>query len=334
VLLDFNASNDPSLESCAPGVDPTRGLCGISDLQGYSDEIAAVVRHTRGVIDDFEVVNEPDAGWAFSGTPQQYAGMLTTAYAAVHDNDPAGRVVLGGIMTPSNTSWLAAVFTTPGVNAAHAFDIANVHLRDTVANVTGQLLAWRKFFTFFGDGGLPLWVTETGYPADPAYQYDPAFRGTDAATGAAAQAAYLAKEIPALLFVGATRIFVTERDTAGAQYASEGLLGGQVTDADENDPAPQPRPAYTVFSELAATLTASPPTPVAPPPPPPPPPASPPASVGGPRVPTTATVATKTGPAKSTARPKPKSKPKHTPTRRRRPPIRRGRVPVKRAHRS
>jgi hypothetical protein len=252
VLLDLNASNDPSLEACQPGVAGTDGLCGIGDLTGYSSEVAAVVRHTRGVIDDFEIVNEPDGSWAFTGTPQQYAGMLATAYAAVHDNDAAGRVALGGIMSPNDMSWLAAVFATPGYDAAHKFDIANVHLRDALVNLPGEVITWRKFFTFFGAGNLPLWVTETGYPSDPAYQYDPGFRGTDAATGQAAQANYLAKALPVLLFAGAARVFVTERDNLIGQYASEGLLGGQVADTQEDDPTVIAKPAYTVFGQLAA----------------------------------------------------------------------------------
>ena len=257
VLLDLNASNDISLETCQPGVVPGNGLCGIGDLNGYYNEVAAVVRHTRGVIDDFEVVNEPDGSWAFTGTPQQYAGMLASAYSAVHDNDPAGLVALGGIMSPNDMSWLATVFATPGYDAAHKFDIANVHLRDALVNLPGEVIAWRKFFTFFGAGNLPLWVTETGYPSDPAYQYDPGFRGTDAATGQAAQANYLAKELPALLFSGAARVFVTERDNLTAQYASEGLLGGQVTDSQEDNLTVVPKPAYTVFAQLAAGAPAA-----------------------------------------------------------------------------
>ena len=280
VLLDLNASNDSSLETCQPGVAPSNGLCGIGDLTGYSNEVAAVVRHTRGVIDDFEIVNEPDGSWAFTGTPQQYAGMLATAYSAVHDNDPAGRVALGGIMSVNDMSWLATVFATPGYDAAHKFDIANVHLRDALVNLPGEVIAWRKFFTFFGAGNLPLWVTETGYPSDPAYQYDPGFRGTDAATGQAAQANYLAKSLPALLFAGAARVFVTERDNLTGQYASEGLLGGQVTDTQEVDPTVVPKPAYTVFAQLAAGAPAAADAPplaiLVPPPAPPPAPSVPP----------------------------------------------------------
>ena len=252
VLLDFNANNDPALESCPAGADPSSGICGVSDLAGYYQEIAAVVAHVRGVIDDFEIVNEPDGAWAFNGTPQQYAGMLATAYNAVHHTDPAGRVLLGGIMNPSSTGWLTAVFTTPGFDALHAFDIANIHLRDTLANLPAEVLAWRRFFTFVGDGNVPLWVTETGYPADPAYQYDAAFRGTDAASGEVAQASYVAKALPALLFAGVARVFVTEHDMAGGQYASEGLLEGGDTVSDQTGATPIARSAWAVFSQLCA----------------------------------------------------------------------------------
>jgi hypothetical protein len=258
VLIDLNASNDISLETCQPGIDPNTGLCGVTDLTGYYNEVAALVQHTRGVIDDFEVVNEPDGSWSFTGTPQQYAGMLATAYQAVHDNDPNGRVLLGGMMTLSDTDWLAAVFATPGFDAAHKFDIANVHLRDSLASLPGDVIAWRKFFTFFGDGNLPLWVTEAGYPSNPAWQYDEGYRGTDAWSGLEEQATFLTKALPAMLYAGAARVFVTERDDLSYEYASEGLLGGSVTDADENDPAPVEKPAYTAFATLAAQWQASP----------------------------------------------------------------------------
>jgi hypothetical protein len=248
VLLVLNSSNDPGLETCQPGVDPTSGTCGVTDLTSYGAQVAALVRQCAGVIDDFEVVNEPDGRWSFTGTPQQYAGMLATAYDAVHANDPSGRVLLGGIMSPSDTGWLQQVFATPGFDAAQKFDVASVHLRDTVANMTAQLTAWKAFFAAAGDGSRPLWVTETGYPSDPAHQFDPAFRGTDAVSGLDAQAAYLAQALPALVSGGAARVFVTERDNLGGQYASEGLIGGAVTDNDENDPHAVPKPALSVFS--------------------------------------------------------------------------------------
>jgi hypothetical protein len=249
VLADLSASNDPRLESCGPGVDPSAGLCGVTDLNGYFAEVSALVQHVRGTIDDFEIVNEPDAHEFFAGTPQQYAGMLATAYQAVHQSDPAGRVLLGG--EGGDGSWIATAFATPGFNAAHAFDIANVHVRAALADVPGAILAWRQRFAFFGDAGVPLWVTETGYPSDPIYQYDPAFQGFDETSGEAEQAVFLARALPTMLRAGAAKVFVTERDNLSGQYASEGLIGGHVSDADGGSPTPVPKPAYHVFTLLS-----------------------------------------------------------------------------------
>ena len=65
----------------------------------------------------------------------------------------------------------------------------------------------------------PLWVTETGYPADPAWQSDHGFHD-----GPASQAAWMMRVVPAMLAAGATMVFVTERDSLAGRYASEGIL--------------------------------------------------------------------------------------------------------------
>ena len=118
-------------------------------------------------------------------------------------------------MSPNDAAWLAAVFTTPGSNAAHAFDIANVHLRDTRGQC-GRPSSWPggKFFTFFGDGGAsPVGDRDRLSRPTPAYQHDPGFRGTDAASGAGrAGRRTWPRSSPPFCTPGATRIFVTERD--------------------------------------------------------------------------------------------------------------------------
>ncbi len=104
------------------------------------------------------------------------------------------------------------------MDAAHKFDVANVHLRGTVDAVVSRYLEFRSRLGGFGFGG-PLWVTEHGYPADPAFQADPAHRGGDAS-----QAAYLTQSVLGLGEVGAEQVFVTLRDNLGGEYASEGLV--------------------------------------------------------------------------------------------------------------
>ena len=91
-------------------------------------------------------------------------------------------------------------------------------------------------------------MTEHGYPADPAFQWDRAYRGTDAATGGAAQAALLRDSIPLLAKAGASQIFITLRDNLYGEYLSEGLV--HVDEAQPDYPATR-RPAFDVVRDLA-----------------------------------------------------------------------------------
>ena len=124
-----------------------------------------IAAHTRGVIDDFEIINEPDGHWAFYGTPQQYAQILSASYDAIHHANPTARVALGGLMNigTGGTSWINAVLHTPSTDALHKFDIANIHIRTRAADIGTTVRRWRRCFTARGFRG-PLWVTETGYP--------------------------------------------------------------------------------------------------------------------------------------------------------------------------
>jgi hypothetical protein len=61
-----------------------------------------------------------------------------------------------------------------------------------------------------------------------------------------------------MLFAGAARVFATERDNLTGQYASEGLIGGQVSDTSGNSPVPVLKPAYHAFTLLAHATVESP----------------------------------------------------------------------------
>ena len=143
--------------------------------------------------------------------------MLSAAYDGIKARAPDAKVVLGGLMRPHEPGWLERVFATPGADAIHKFDIANIHLRgavDAVVRRYGEFRAWLARRGFSG----PLWVTEHGYPADPAFQDDPAYAGGDAS-----QAAYLTQTLVGLGEVGAPQVFVTLRDQPGGEYATEGV---------------------------------------------------------------------------------------------------------------
>jgi hypothetical protein len=207
----------PRFTSACPERWPDSGRCPPEDTAEFGALAGQVAGHADGAIGHWEIVNEPDGDWAFEGTPEQYAAMLSAAYDGIKAQAPDAQVVLGGLMRPHEPGWLERVFATPGADAIHKFDIANVHLRGPVDNVVrryGEFRSWIEARGFHG----PLWVTEHGYPADPAFQTDRAYAGGDPS-----QAAYLTQTLVGLGELGAPQVFVTLRDNLDGEYASEGL---------------------------------------------------------------------------------------------------------------
>lgn len=207
--------------------------CPPSEARWWGQAAGEIAAHTRGVIDDYEIMNEPDGHWSFAGSPHQYANLLAASYDAIHTVNPTARVLLGGLMHLGSRgiSWMDAMLATPGAHAAHKFDVANIHVRLPPLEVAPAVCRWRSFFARSGFQG-PLWVTETGYPANAAHQDDPGYEN-----GPRAQARWLGTEIPTLLASGVERVFVTERDLSRGGFASEGVLRTP-------NPLP-PRPAIT-----------------------------------------------------------------------------------------
>jgi hypothetical protein len=211
-----------------------------SDAAAFGRLAGEVAAHARGTVAHWEILNEPDSAIAFDGTPEQYAHMLRAAYDAIGARVPEAHVAMGGVATPEDPAWIERVLATPGAGAAHAFDIANVHLRGHERSLPGRLVAWRELLRRHGFAG-PVWVTEHGYPADPAYQGDRAFRG-----GEAAQAAFLTESVLSLAEAGADEVFVTLRDNLDGGFASEGVVR-----IDEHAPfAARRKPAFAAVRRL------------------------------------------------------------------------------------
>ena len=210
---------DLSREHHQPVLAILLGSPAWADEEEYGRLSGEVADHAAGAIDHWEIWNEPD-GEAFDGTPEDYARMLSAAYDQIKAKEPGATVLLGGISRPHEPDWLQRVLDTPGADAIHKFDVAAVHLRGTVDAVVHRYDAFRSWLADSGFHG-PLWVTELGYPADPAFQTDPAYRAGDTS-----QAAYLTQTLIGLGELGAPEVFVTLRDNAALEgkYVTEGLV--------------------------------------------------------------------------------------------------------------
>ena len=210
--------NTPAFVSTCPERWPDSYRCPARDPAEYGRLAGEIAAHARGTIHHWEILNEPDGRWAFEGTPEEYARMLSASYDAIKARAPEASVVMGGVQTPWEQGWVRRVFATAGADAARKFDIANLHLRGRAADLPRHLADWRGLLAGHGFAG-PVWVTEHGYAADPAYQIDPRYTGGDAA-----QAAYLEQSLLGLAETGAEQVFVTMRDNLGGEWASEGLV--------------------------------------------------------------------------------------------------------------
>jgi hypothetical protein len=222
--------------------------CPPFDPAAWGKLAGQIAAHTRGVINEFEIINEPDGGTSFTGTPQQYAQVLSASYAAIHAANPHAKVALGGLMniSPTGQQWINQVFNTPGADAIDKFDIANLHIRTNPTTAAAVVAGWKRYYAREGFHG-PLWVTETGYPADPADQTEPGYQN-----GPGSQARWMTTAIPAMLNAGAAMVFVTERDTLTGPYASEGIL--QTQDPLPANPQITRRPSYYAIQALTQRL--------------------------------------------------------------------------------
>ena len=243
-----------SMANCPPGDQDVWDQCPAQDPAAWGQLAAQVAAHLRDMPVSFEIWNEPDGSWTYAGTAQQYGAMLAAAVLDIHRADPKALVTNGGMMQTAGAggaSWLGAALDAAGQRTWRELGMLNVHIRGVEGSLAPQLRAWRAFASGHGRPQLPVWVTEAGYPADPAYQFDPSFTGGDLG-----QARYVAAALRSLYRAGAAKIFVTERDMepGSGEFASEGVIAG-LTDQQLSDPDPQPRPAFDACRAFAKETT-------------------------------------------------------------------------------
>lgn len=214
-------------------------ICPPSDLTAWRSLVERIVRRAPE-IRYWEAWNEPSHAKFFSGSPSDYAEILRATYAAVRRANPAAKVVFGGPpLGEAEIRWTAAVLDGGGRGN---FDIASVHFRGRLRSMRAQTRHGLALFRRSGFRG-PLWVTETGYPSDPAFQYDPPLLG-----GPADQARFMRAMVQQILGAGAARVFVTARDSEHRKWGvltSEGVLTW---------PALAPKPSYAAISALTRGL--------------------------------------------------------------------------------
>jgi hypothetical protein len=210
------------IASCPDGSSDHLDRCGPAPQHErlWRRMVKRIARHAPNVR-LWELGNEPDNPSNLLGGPAEYARWAALAADGIRAASPDAVIAIGGL-AHLNEPFLAAALFNRRYPLAAKVDVANIHVRGTLAAVRAQLAAARAMYSRLGFTG-PLWVTETGYPSRRAHQWDPAFTG-----GPRDQARWLTLGLRALIDDGADAVFVTFRDNhefgRSSPFGSEGLL--------------------------------------------------------------------------------------------------------------
>ncbi len=216
----------------------------------YSEYVQETVRHFPQVL-YWEIWNEPDAKMLYFNDPAGFAKILHITHDAIKAANPNAYVVFPGVIF-GNEDWVRKVLTDPDNPGKNNYDIANVHIRGTIATVRRKATDALSLFRQYGNPNAPLWITEHGYPADTTAQKDPKYN-----YGEQAQADYYKESLPMLIGLGVEKIFVTLRDegsdesgcsrTGGTSpFCTEGL----VTLQSRSSTTGRDRPSMAIFQSL------------------------------------------------------------------------------------
>ncbi|HZT97174.1 MAG TPA: glycosyl hydrolase 53 family protein [Chloroflexota bacterium] len=120
----------------------------------------AIARHYRGIINYWQVWNEPDLHlfWHPYPNPTDYARLLRRAYRAIKRANPQATVVLGG---PSGADPHPLAFIHRVVAAGGRFDVLSVQPYEDVPDLS--LLSEVRALRWYGK---PIWFTEMGWAGE------------------------------------------------------------------------------------------------------------------------------------------------------------------------
>lgn len=162
----------------------------------------------------WEIWNEPDLSFFWSGSAADYARLLKVAALAIRQADPQARILFGGLAVFEKPGWLRDVLAVlqndpdPALRDAYGwyFDILPVHSYSyawQTFRYLNQAAATLRDFRL----NKELWVNESGLPVwddypGPTWDPDSGYRGTREE-----QAAYVVQSAAYALWLGARVVF-------------------------------------------------------------------------------------------------------------------------------
>ena len=209
-----------------------------------------VVSRYRGRVNHWEMWNEPEWNYFWTGTSAQYAQLLKVGYLATKAACPECTVLFGGLHYWANPNYYKWVLNTikadPLAPANHYFfDVMSVHLysrSDSTYDIVNEIRSGMTARV----PDHPIWLTETGVPVWNDSSVDPDPSKYDYAATQAEAAAYVIQSYANARAAGVERyFFFRTHDADMGEYF--GLIRNNRT----------LRPAYTAY-QVAATYLVTP----------------------------------------------------------------------------
>jgi len=183
------------LQAASAASSPPRGLyLSWDDPNNYwGNYVYTVVSRYKDRVKYWEMWNEPEWDYFWTGTSAEYAQLLKIGYQATKAACPDCTVLFGGLHYWANTSYyrwvLGALNDDPAAPSNnYFFDVMSVHLYSRSSSVYDEVNNIRSGMTTYNVGDHPIWLTETGVPVwgdlpegNPKPKYDYAATQDEAA---------------------------------------------------------------------------------------------------------------------------------------------------------
>ena len=243
-----------SLQAVSAASSPPQGLyLPWDDPNNYWGRFVRqiVSRYSVRGVKNWEMWNEPEWTYFWTGSSTDYAQLLKVGYQATKDACPDCTVLFGGLHYWANTSYyrwvLGQINNDPDApQNNYFFDVMSVHLYSRSSSVYDEVNNIRSGMTTYNVGDHPIWLTETGVPVWDDGSVDPDPSEYDYAATQDEAAAYLIQSYANAWAAGVERyFFFRTHDSDMSEYF--GLI--------RNDHSL--RPAYVAY-QVANTYLISP----------------------------------------------------------------------------
>lgn len=162
----------------------------------WGQYVHTVVSRYGDEVKHWEMWNEPEWSFFWSGTSADYAQLLKVGYRATKAACPDCLVLFGGLhywANPSYFRWVLSGINADGSAAAenYFFDVMSVHLYSRSSSTFDEVQTIREGMETYNVGDHAIWLTETGVPVWNDSVVDPSPTKYDYAATADEAAAYV-----------------------------------------------------------------------------------------------------------------------------------------------